>query len=94
MTDQQATLGKVKPKEAGSHLLEESILPVWLNQRAVSFWGFNWIWIGLAIVIVTFQYGANGVAAGFTIPQVMTVVWLATATLAIVMSLTADIGTE
>jgi nucleobase:cation symporter-1, NCS1 family len=84
----------VRPKEGGSHLLEEAILPVWLNQRAVGFWGFNWIWIGLAIVIVTFQYGANGVAAGIPTGQVLLTIWLATATLAILMSLTADIGTE
>lgn len=77
-----------------SRLLEESILPTWLNQRAVTFWGFNYIWIGLAVVIVTFQYGANGVAAGYTIPTVLAIVWLATAALAILMAMTADIGTE
>lgn len=80
--------------EAGSHLLEESILPTWLNQRAVSFWGFNYIWIGLAVVIVTFQYGANGVAAGYTVPTVLAIVWFATAALAVLMTATADIGTE
>ncbi|MGH3088495.1 MAG: NCS1 family transporter [Rubrobacteraceae bacterium] len=79
---------------ASDRLLEESILPTWLNQRAVSFWGFNYIWIGLAVVIVTFQYGANGVGAGYTLPTVLAVVWFATATLAILMTMTADIGTE
>lgn len=80
--------------EIGGHLLEESILPTWLNQRAVTFWGFNYIWIGLAVVIVTFQYGANGVEAGYTIPTVLAIVWFATASLAILMTATADIGTE
>jgi NCS1 family nucleobase:cation symporter-1 len=79
---------------ASDRLLEESILPTWLNQRAVSFWGFNYIWIGLAVVIVTFQYGANGIGAGYTLPTVLAVVWFATATLAILMTMTADIGTE
>ncbi len=80
---------------AGSNrLLEEAILPTWLNQRALTFWGFNYIWIGLAVVIVTFQYGANGVAAGYTILTVLAIVWFATAALAILMTATADIGTE
>src|SRR5919107_4026884 len=73
---------------------DEALLPTWLNQRAVSFWGFNYIWIGLAVVIVTFLYEANGVAAGYSIPTVLAIVWFATATLAILMTATADIGTE
>jgi NCS1 family nucleobase:cation symporter-1 len=72
----------------------EAILPTWLNQRAPTFWGFNYIWIGLAVVIVTFQYGANGVAAGYSIPTVLAIVWFATAALAILMTATAYIGTE
>ena len=78
----------------GGRLLEESILPTWLNQRALTFWGFNYIWIGLAVVIVTFQYGANGIEAGYTIPTVLAIVFFATATLSILMTATADIGTE
>jgi nucleobase:cation symporter-1, NCS1 family len=91
-----AQQSEVKPEkpEVGGHLLEESILPTWLNQRAVTFWGFNYIWIGLAVVIVTFQYGANGVEAGYTVPTVLAIVWFATAALAILMTATADIGTE
>ena len=72
----------------------EAILPTWLNQRALTFWGFNYIWIGLAVAIVTFQYRANGVAAGFSIPTVLAIVWFATAALAILMTATAYIGTE
>lgn len=90
----QQTAVKAERPAAGNRLLEESILPTWLNQRAVTFWGFNYIWIGLAVVIVTFQYGANGVAAGYTVPTVLAIVWLATAALAILMTMTADIGTE
>ncbi|MEW6638317.1 MAG: nitrate reductase, partial [Actinomycetota bacterium] len=64
----QGAVGEERAAVGSGRLLEESILPTWLNQRAVGFWGFNYIWIGLAVVIVTFQYGANGVAAGYTIP--------------------------
>jgi hypothetical protein len=73
---------------------DEALLPTWLNQRALTFWGFNYIWIGMAVVIVTFLYEANGVAAGYSIPTVLAIVWFATATLAILMTATADIGTE
>ncbi len=96
MTDQAETAEGTREGRflAGGHLLEESILPTWLNQRALTFWGFNYIWIGLAVVLVTFQYGANGVQSGFTIPTVLIIIWLATATLSILMTATADIGTE
>ncbi|MDA2805589.1 NCS1 family transporter [Nocardiopsis suaedae] len=77
-----------------NHLLEEAILPTWLTQRPISVWGFAWIWVGLAVVIVTFQYGANGVEGGVPLAQVMAVVFAATAALAVIMTLTADIGTE
>ena len=90
---EQLEVREEKPA-VGGRLLEESILPTWLNQRAVTFWGFNYIWIGLAVVIVTFQYGANGIAAGYTIPTVIAIVFFATATLSILMTATADIGTE
>jgi hypothetical protein len=73
---------------------DEALLPTWLNQRALTFWGFNYIWIGLAVAIATFRYGANGVAAGYSIPTVLAIVWFATAALAILMTATAYIGTE
>jgi NCS1 family nucleobase:cation symporter-1 len=45
-----------------NNLLEESILPVSVNQRTIGALGFVWIWIGIAVIIATFQLGANGVA--------------------------------
>ncbi|WP_238543888.1 hypothetical protein [Nocardiopsis alba] len=50
------------------NLLEESILPTWITQRPISLWGFVGIWIGLAVVIATFQYGANGITGGVSLP--------------------------
>ena len=94
MVIQQDIVDGKRTRFSGNKLLEEAIVPVSLNQRAIGFWGFNWIWVGLAIVIVTFQYGANGVAGGVSLGGVLTTIWLATATLAIIMTLTADIGTE
>ncbi|MFI6578900.1 NCS1 family transporter [Nocardiopsis sp. NPDC050513] len=82
------------PDHRTNHLVEDAILPTWLTQRPVSLLGFVWIWVGLAVVIVTFQYGANGIEGGVTLPVVMLIVLTATMTLAVIMSLTADIGTE
>ncbi len=76
-----------------NHLLEESILPVRLGQRTIGALGFVWIWIGMAVIIATFQLGANGVA-GLPLPLVLLTILLANAALAVVMTLTADIGTE
>ncbi|MDO6788204.1 NCS1 family transporter [Cobetia marina] len=75
------------------HLLKASILPVWLNQRTIGFLGFIWLWIGMAVIIATFQLGAGGVA-GLPLLHVVAIIFLANLVLGIVMTLTADIGTE
>jgi NCS1 family nucleobase:cation symporter-1 len=76
-----------------SHLLEESILPVLQKQRTIGTWGFIYIWIGIAVIIATFQLGATGVEA-MPLTRVAPIILLANVALAIVMTLTADIGTE
>ncbi|WP_240569322.1 NCS1 family transporter [Halomonas flagellata] len=78
---------------SGDHLLEAAILPVWLNQRTIGFFSFIWMWIGMAVIIATFQLGAGGVA-GLPLLQVVAIIFLANLVLGVVMSLTADIGTE
>jgi NCS1 family nucleobase:cation symporter-1 len=80
-------------EKASYRLLEESILPVWLNQRPISALGFVYLWIGIAVIIATFQLGANGVS-GLPLTQVMIIIFLANVALACIMTLTADIGTE
>ena len=60
-------------KVAVNHLLEESILPVNVKQRPISALGFVWIWIGIAVIIATFQLGANGVA-GLPLTQVVGII--------------------
>lgn len=83
-----------RPKDATvNHLLEESILPVNVKQRPIGALGFIWMWIGIAVIIATFQLGANGVA-GLPLPQVVGIILVANLALALLMTLTADIGTE
>jgi nucleobase:cation symporter-1, NCS1 family len=78
---------------ARNRLLEEAILPVRLRERTIGALGFVWIWIGMAVIIATFQLGASGVA-GLPLSQVLLTILLANMALAVVMTLTADIGTE
>ncbi|WP_116473881.1 NCS1 family transporter [Zobellella maritima] len=89
-------LADTTPSTAGrkaNHLLEESILPVNLQQRPITAWGFVWIWVGIAVIIATFQLGANGVT-GLPLFQVIATILIANVILALLMTLTADIGTE
>lgn len=76
-----------------SHLLEESILPVLQSQRTIGTWGFVYIWIGIAVIIATFQLGAAGVEA-LPLTKVVPIILFANVALAVLMTLTADIGTE
>lgn len=76
-----------------SHLLEESILPIRHRQRTIGMWGFIYIWIGIAVIIATFQLGAAGVEA-MPLTKVVPIILIANVALALLMTLTADIGTE
>ncbi|WP_246079385.1 NCS1 family transporter [Parasedimentitalea maritima] len=87
MTNSQSAKGET------SSLLEASILPTWLNQRTIGGLGYVWIWIGMAVIIATFQLGAGGVA-GLPLATVIATIFLANLALGLVMALTADIGTE
>lgn len=73
---------------------DEGLLPVWLSQRNMSWLGYVWIWVGLCVVIVTFQYGANAVMGGFTLLESALIITVANFGLAIIMTFTSDIGTE
>ncbi|MDD7910786.1 NCS1 family transporter [Pseudovibrio exalbescens] len=76
-----------------SRLLEQAILPVWLNQRAISNKGYIGLWISMAVIIATFQLGAGGVA-GLPLSTVLITIFAANVLLGVVMAMTADIGTE
>lgn len=76
-----------------NHLLEEAILPVINSQRPISAIGFVWIWVGIAVMIATFQLGANGIT-GVSLFNVVLIIFCANVLLALLMLLTADIGTE
>ncbi|CAI3809546.1 MULTISPECIES: NCS1 family transporter [Pseudomonas] len=93
MNSPELTTVSPTPAVSRHNLLELSILPVQRRHRSIGTLGFTWIWIGIAFMIATFQLGATGVA-GLPLPQVVAIILLANIVLALLMTLTADIGTE
>ncbi len=74
-------------------LISEDILPVTSKKRTLGGLGFANIWIGMAIVISVFSFGASGID-GMNIWGVATATLAANIIIAVVGSLTGDIGVE
>lgn len=74
-------------------LISEDILPITSKKRSLGGLGFANIWIGMAIVISVFSFGASGIE-GMSIWGVASATLVANIIIAIVGSLTGDIGVE
>ncbi len=74
-------------------LISEDILPITSKRRSLGGLGFANIWIGMAIVISVFSFGASGIE-GMSIFGVASATLVANIIIAIVGSLTGDIGVE
>lgn len=74
-------------------LLSEDIVPVTSKRRNLGMIGYANIWIGMAIVISVFSFGASGIA-GMNIWGVLTATFVANLIIAAIGSLTGDIGVE
>ena len=83
---------KVKENKK-STLISEDILPITSKKRTLGGLGFANIWIGMAIVISVFSVGARGID-GMNIWGVATATLVANIIIAIVGSMTGDIGVE
>ena len=80
-----------KPK--GNTLISEDILPIVSTRRSLGGLGFANIWIGMAIVISVFSFGASGIE-GMSIFGVASATLVANIIIAAIGSLTGDIGVE
>lgn len=80
-----------KSKKNG--LVSEDILPITSGKRSLGGLGFANIWIGMAIVISVFSFGASGID-GMNIVGVASATLVANLIIALVGSLTGDIGVE
>lgn len=94
MTEKDKVIKEKSSKKPKNDLIDEAILPVWIKEKNMTWLGFVWIWIGICVTIATFQYGANAIMAGTNLMTATLVITLANAVLAVVMTLTGDIGTE
>ena len=74
-------------------LISDDILPITSKKRTLGGLGFANIWIGMAIVISVFSFGASGIE-GMNIWGVATATLVANIIIAVVGSLTGDIGVE
>ena len=81
-----------KPLEK-STLISEDVIPVTSRKRTLTGLGFANIWIGMAIVISVFSFGASGIA-NMGIVGVVTATFAANVIIAVIGSMTGDIGVE
>ncbi|MCH4825358.1 NCS1 family transporter [Planococcus halocryophilus] len=74
-------------------LISKDIIPTKGKNRVISGWGFFNIWVGMAVIIATFQIGANGIES-MSLWQLAGAILLANLIIAIIGSLSGDIGIE
>lgn len=83
----------MEKKEMKNSLVSEDIIPIPSTKRSLGGLGFANIWIGMAIVIAVFSFGASGID-GMNLLGVATATLVANLIIAVVGSLTGDIGVE
>ncbi|MCM3162239.1 NCS1 family transporter [Metabacillus litoralis] len=74
-------------------LISKDIIPITSKERVISGFGFFNIWVGMAVIIATFQIGANGIDS-MSVWDLAGAIFVANVIIALVTSLTADIGVE
>ncbi|MEB3101970.1 NCS1 family transporter [Ferviditalea candida] len=74
-------------------LISKEILPVKSKDRVISGLGFFNIWVGMAVIIATFLIGGNGIDS-MTVWQLGFAIFFANLIIAIIGSLSGDIGIE
>lgn len=74
-------------------LITKDIVPTLKRHRIITGFGFFNIWVGMAVIIATFQIGANGIES-MSLWEVAGAIFVANLLIAIVASLTGDIGVE
>jgi NCS1 family nucleobase:cation symporter-1 len=76
-----------------NNLISKEILPIKGGQRVISGYGFFNIWVGMAVIIATFLIGGNGIES-MSIWQLAAAILFANLIIAIIGSLSGDIGIE
>jgi NCS1 family nucleobase:cation symporter-1 len=76
-----------------NRLISPDIVPVKSSSRVISGFGFFNIWVGMAVIIATFQIGGNGIDS-MSLWEVASAIFVANLVIAIIASLSGDIGIE
>lgn len=84
---------RMKNEAKKNSLVSVDILPITSTKRSLGGLGFANIWIGMAIVIAVFSFGASGID-GMSIIGVASATLVANIIIAVIGSLTGDIGVE
>lgn len=80
-------------KSKRNSLVSKDIIPTHGKDRVVSGFGFFNIWVGMAVIIATFMIGGNGIES-MSIWQLAFAILIANLVIAIIGSLSGDIGIE
>ena len=74
-------------------LISKDIVPTIFKERSISGYGFFNIWVGMAVMLATFQIGASGIDS-MSILVLACAIFVANLIIAIISSLSGDIGIE
>ncbi|WP_088049303.1 NCS1 family transporter [Virgibacillus dakarensis] len=76
-----------------SYLKSPDLLPIGYNQRKIGVMGFFAMWVGMAILLATFDIGASGVQS-ISLPWVVLATLIGCIAVGIFISIVGDIGVE
>lgn len=82
-----------KTNKNNSYLKSPDLLPIGYNQRKIGIMGFFAMWVGMAILLATFDIGASGVQS-ISLPWVVLATLIGCVAVGIFISLVGDIGVE
>ncbi|MFD2208222.1 NCS1 family transporter [Virgibacillus halophilus] len=82
-----------KTSENNSYLKSPDLLPIGYEQRKIGIVGFFAMWVGMAILLATFDIGASGIQ-NISLPWVVLATLIGCIAVGIFISIVGDIGVE
>lgn len=83
----------MEKKKSTSYLKSPDLLPIGHGERKIGSRGFFAMWVGMAILLATFDIGASGVK-GLSLPWVVLATLIGCISIGIFISIVGDIGVE
>ncbi|MBM7600665.1 NCS1 family nucleobase:cation symporter-1 [Virgibacillus halotolerans] len=82
-----------KTNKNNAYLKSPDLLPIGHNERKIGIMGFFAMWVGMAILLATFDIGASGVQ-GISLPWVILATIIGCIAIGTIVSIVGDIGVE